>query len=58
MTTQEAKDALGVKTDTQLAAALGLTRGAVHNWGGTVPKLRRYEIQEIVAGMKKPLAPE
>ena len=46
MTTQEAMDALGITSQAELARVLGIGAPAVTQWGGIVPKLRRYEIQE------------
>lgn len=31
----------------RLAAALGITRAAIYQWGETVPALRAYQIQEL-----------
>lgn len=33
----------------ELAAALGITREAVYQWGETVPPLRAYQIRELLA---------
>lgn len=30
-----------------IAEALGLTTQAVYKWGGTIPKLRVYELKEL-----------
>jgi hypothetical protein len=32
-----------------LAEALGITREAVYQWGDTVPRLRAYEIRDLLA---------
>jgi len=47
MTTKEAIDAFGGVRE--LAAALGVTTQAVYKWGGIVPELRRYQIEEALA---------
>lgn len=38
---------------TALAAALGITRTAVYQWGELVPKERRYEIEVKSGGQLK-----
>lgn len=32
----------------ELAAALGITREAVYQWGETVPPLREYQIRDLL----------
>lgn len=42
----------------KLADALGLTKGAVSQWGDTVPLLRAYQIERITNGALKAEEPE
>jgi len=37
----------------KLADALGITREAVYQWPTTIPRLRQYEIREILEGRGK-----
>lgn len=41
-----------------LAEALGITREAVYQWPEVVPRLRQYEIREILAQREKAAAPQ
>lgn len=47
MKTDDAIKAFG--TPKELAAALGITREAIYQWGDTVPELRAYQIRELLA---------
>jgi len=47
MTTEEAKELFGGSTR-KLSDALGITVQAVHQWGGTVPELRVYQINNVL----------
>tara|TARA_Y100000766_G_scaffold110165_1_gene94274 strand:+ start:1416 stop:1601 length:186 start_codon:yes stop_codon:yes gene_type:complete len=42
----------------KLADALGLTKGAVSQWGDTVPLLRAYQIERLTDGALKAEEPE
>lgn len=37
-------------TLTALAAALGITRSAIYQWGRTVPELRQYQLEHLTGG--------
>ena len=37
-------------TLTALAAALGITRSAIYQWGRTVPELRQYQLESLTRG--------
>lgn len=50
MTVGEAKQLLNVNSDKALADILGITRQAVFQWRGTVPDLRRYQIEALARG--------
>ena len=43
---------------TKLADALGLSKGAVSQWGVTVPLLRAYQIERLTDGALKAEEPE
>lgn len=49
MTTDEAKELLGLGDAKSLAELLGITEQAVSQWGQIVPELRAYQIKAIVA---------
>jgi len=51
MQTKEAVKHFG--SQTAVGKALGITKGAVSNWKGTVPLLRAYQLQEISEGKLK-----
>lgn len=55
MRTQAAIDHFGGVQ--KLAAALGITRGAVYLWGSTVPELRQYQLERITDGALKADSP-
>ncbi|MGE6418005.1 Cro/CI family transcriptional regulator [Alteromonas macleodii] len=38
---------------TKLAEALGLSKGAVSQWGETIPLLRAYQLEKITGGKLK-----
>lgn len=42
----------------KLAEALGITREAVYQWPEIVPRLRQYEIREILAARATTAEPE
>ena len=48
MTTDEALKLLRIGTVQELADTLSISRAAVYLWNGQVPRLREYEIREIV----------
>lgn len=41
-----------------LAKALGVTKGAISQWGSKVPELRAYQIQTLTGGKLKVDEPE
>lgn len=47
MKTEDAIKAFG--SPKELAAALGITREAIYQWGDDVPELRAYQIRELLA---------
>lgn len=48
------KDAIDLfDTPLQLAAALGITRAAIYQWGETVPPLREYQIKDLLAARSR-----
>lgn len=52
MNTKEVLEKLDC-TVKDLAAALGITREAVYQWGQKVPPLRAYQIKELIALRKE-----
>lgn len=51
MTKQDALDHFGGAT--KLAAALGVSRPAIYQWGETIPPLRQLQLQRITRGKLK-----
>ena len=51
MTKNEALELFG--SIREMAAALGITEQAIHQWGDTVPELRVYQIKVLKGGTKK-----
>lgn len=43
---------------TKLAEALGLSKGAVSQWGETIPLLRAYQIEKLTGGKLRVEEPE
>lgn len=56
MLTRTAEKFFGNRT--KLAAALGITRSATHQWGDRVPIRRQYELERITNGQLKATLPE
>ena len=54
MKTKDAIKAFG--SPKELAAALGITREAIYQWGDTVPELRAYQIRELMAARQSCLS--
>jgi len=40
----------------KLADALGISRQAVHGWGGVIPELRQYQIRYLMSLKRKSAA--
>lgn len=51
MTKNEALELFG--SIREMAAALGITEQAIHQWGDTVPELRVYQIKVLKGDAKK-----
>lgn len=45
--TEDAVRLLGLESLSALARALGITRSAVAQWGGVVPELQQYRIEDL-----------
>jgi hypothetical protein len=45
--TEDAVRLLGLDSFSALARALGITRSAVAQWGGVVPELQQYRIEDL-----------